>query len=210
VQIQLSWIDPATGKSQQPMLQVPIALGREFALMPSILEGKRVSRVVLDDDLVSGYHALIDFQDSLIIIDQNSTNGTKINGHQLPNSELRNSDRLQIGNYEISINLTATSSVENSGKCDRMVGFLFKRRCDRTSSLGCTYCENNAPYFYQEYSYYPDYGNYNRGNWGYEYYHDRDCYSYNRDTGNVDFTEADNASLEMEGDEDFELDMGAS
>ncbi len=216
MQIQLSWIDPATGKRSQPLLKTPIALGRKFTLMPQILEGERVSRVVLANDQVSDYHALIEFQDGeVLVFDQNSVTGTRINGSQLPSSELRNGDRLQIGPYDIRVSFTAaTSSTVDSGKCNRMVGFLFRRRCDRTSRIGCPYCGSsevdNAPYFYQEYSYYPGYGNYDSGSWGYEYYYERDRYSYNPETGNVDFTEADNPSLEMEADEDFELDMGAS
>lgn len=215
MQIQLNWIDPTTGKRQQPLLKTPITLGRKFALMPQTLAGEKVSRVVLANDQVSDYHALIDFQDGkFLVFDQNSITGTRINGIQLPSSELRNGDRLQIGLYKIAISLTSvTSSAEDSGRCDRLVGFLFRRRCDRTSRIGCPYCGgnvDNAPYFYQEHSYYPGYGNYDSGYWGSEYYYERDHYSYNPETGNVDFTEADNASLEMAADEDFELDMGAS
>ena len=58
------------------------------------------------------------------------------------------------------------------------------------------------PYFYGE-SYYPGYGRYGAGRWGYAYYsgshHDPD-----------DFTEADGESLRVEGDEAWEQDMGAS
>lgn len=171
MQIQLNWTEPTTGKRQQPLLKTPITLGRKFALMPQILAGEKVSRIVLANDQVSDYHALIDFQDGkFLVFDQNSITGTRINGSQLPSSELRNGDRLQIGLYEIAISLTSvTSSTEDSGRCDRLVGFLFRRRCDRSSRIGCPYCGgnvDNAPYFYQDHSYYPGYGNYNSGYWG--------------------------------------------
>jgi len=37
--IQLSWDDPATGDRREPMLAVPIALGRDFNGMPAQLGG---------------------------------------------------------------------------------------------------------------------------------------------------------------------------
>jgi len=46
--------------------------------------------------------------------------------------------------------------------------------------------------------------------WGGNYYHRRDYYFYNTETGSVDFTEADAISLESEFDTDYEQDMGAS
>lgn len=211
MQIKLIWIDPVTGERRQPVLETPIALGREFTLMPQLLEGERVSRIVLADDRVSNYHALIDYKNGeLLVFEQNSSTSTVVNGTRLPSSELKNGDRIQIGNCEITISLV----LQDTEKCDHMVGFLFRRRCDRTSRIGCSYCEdsqvNRQPYFSHEYSYYPGYGCYDSGYWGSTYYVNRDCYVYDPQTGNVDFTEADNASMDMEADNDFEVDMGAS
>lgn len=214
MQIQLSWTDPATGEQRGPRLETPIALGRVFAEMPQEIDGKRVSRIVLGDDRVSNYHALIDVSnDELIVVDQNTATGTLINGVRLPTGTLLESDRLQVGPYEIQINLSEVRSASSEGGCDRKVGFLFPRRCGRTDRTGCPYCDtnnsNNDPYLY-EHSYYSGFGRYERGYWGSNYYDNRDYYFYNSETGNVDFTEADNISMEMEGDEDFEVDMGAS
>ena len=203
MQIQLYWIDPNTGESRQPLLETPVAIGREFSQMPQQSNAERVSRVVIQDDLIADYHTLIDWQNQeLIIIDQNTSSGIKINGVQLTNGSLKNGDRLQIGLCEIVINFTNTT-----WECDRMVGFLFKRRCGRTDKTGCPHCNES---YEDDYAYYGEYGNYRSGNWGHNYYEDRDRYSYDPEIGNVDFTEADSVSLDQERDVDFERNMGAS
>jgi pSer/pThr/pTyr-binding forkhead associated (FHA) protein len=225
VQIQLSWIDPNTGERRKPLLETPVAIGREFSQMPQESNAERVSRVVIQNDLIADYHALIEWQNQeLIIIDQNTSSGIKINGVQLTNGSLRNGDRLEIGLCEIVVNFTVPTTTEsdrpyvaealpfgNAGQqdalCDRMVGFLFKRRCGRTDKTGCPHCNES---YENDYAYYGEYGNYSSGNWGHNYYQDRDRYYYDPETGNVDFTEADSVSLENESDADFERNMGAS
>ncbi len=107
LRIQLSWDDPATGDKREPMLAVPIALGRDFNQMPVQMQGRPVSRMVLNSLEVSRFHTLID-QDSsgLVAIDQNSRNGTFINGTRIgPNERvsLANGDSLQIGPYQIVV-----------------------------------------------------------------------------------------------------------
>ena len=203
MQIKLSWLDPVTRESRQSTFAIPVALGKKIASMPQIIEGKRVSRLVLQDEEIADYHALIYIENGELQVLDSSTTGIKVNDKQIFRSKLTNGDHLQICSYEITI----SSETE---QCDRMVGFLFKRKCDRTSKNGCLDCNDDGLYTYQEYGYYPNYGNYSRGYWGADYYYERDRYFYDPATGNVDFTEADNVSLEAEGDEDFELDMGAS
>lgn len=203
MQIQLTWIDPNTEERREPLLETPIAIGREFQAMPQQSNGHRISRIVIQDDLIADYHALIDWQNQeLIIIDQNTSTGIKINGVQLSSCSLRSGDRIQIGTCEIEVKFTATA-----WECDRLVGFLFKRPCGRTDTTDCPYC--NASYE-NDYAYYSGYGHYRSGSWGSRYYDDREFYSYNPETGNVDFTEADAASFDNEMDADFEQNMGAS
>lgn len=100
------------------------------------------------------------------------------------------------------------------GTCTRQVGFLFKRRCGRTSAAGCSHCQNgrvnNDPFFYDYDTYYPGYGSYRRGYWGHSYYRDRDRYYYDANRRSTDFTEADGESFEHEGDQDYEMDLDAS
>jgi pSer/pThr/pTyr-binding forkhead associated (FHA) protein len=110
VQIRLVWEDPVTGESKEPLLTVPIALGREFERLPDSLEGQRVCRIVLNSLEVSRYHASIELrQDKLIIIDRGSSNGIVINGQKQIQSQIEPGDTIQIGNYQISIALPSTT-----------------------------------------------------------------------------------------------------
>jgi pSer/pThr/pTyr-binding forkhead associated (FHA) protein len=107
-QIQLTWEDPATGERRQPRLSVPIAFGREFARMPVEMRGQPVVRMLLNSNEVSRYHALIDWeQNQLIIIDQNSANGTFVNDERQSRAVLAHGDTFQLGPYLITITFTA-------------------------------------------------------------------------------------------------------
>ena len=87
------WEDPATGERKEPLLTVPIALGREFGLLPDSLDGQRVCRIVLNSLEVSRYHASIELQqDRLIIVDRGSSNGLFINGQKLAQSQIEPGD----------------------------------------------------------------------------------------------------------------------
>jgi pSer/pThr/pTyr-binding forkhead associated (FHA) protein len=110
VQIRLLWEDPVTGESKEPLLTVPIALGREFERLPDNLEGERVCRIVLNSLEVSRYHASIELQqDKLVIIDRGSSNGIIVNGQKQTQSQIEPGDTIQIGNYQISIALPSTT-----------------------------------------------------------------------------------------------------
>jgi len=106
LQIRLSWDDPATGERREPVLAVPVALGREFARMPASLGEQRVARIVLDSEQVSRFHALIQQEGmGVAIADQNSSNGTFVNGTRQTHSFLSNGDTLQLGPYQILVSL---------------------------------------------------------------------------------------------------------
>jgi pSer/pThr/pTyr-binding forkhead associated (FHA) protein len=109
------WEDPATGEQKEPLLTVPIALGREFERLPDILDGQRVCRIVLNSLEVSRYHASIEIQqDRLTIVDRNSSNGIIVNGQKQTKSQLEPGDTIQIGNYQISIALPSTTPANPS------------------------------------------------------------------------------------------------
>lgn len=111
LQIRLSWEDPTTGERREPILGVPIALGRDFAQMPATLDEKRVSRILFTSEQVSRYHALIDQESGgLVVIDQNSSNGTLVNGLRQHRSLLAQGDTLQIGPYQVTISFAATTA----------------------------------------------------------------------------------------------------
>lgn len=108
--IQLSWDDPTTGERRTPSLGIPIALGRDFQQMPAQIQGRPVSRMVLNSPNVSRFHALLD-QDNqeFFVTDQNSSNGTFVNGTlTVGRTALANGDLLQIGPYQITVALIAT------------------------------------------------------------------------------------------------------
>src|SRR4028119_1798015 len=111
LRIRLSWDDPATGDKREPMLGVPVVLGRDFNQMPTQMQGRPVSRMVLNSLEVSRFHVLID-QDSsgVVAIDQNSRNGTFVNGTRINANNpvpIANGDSLQIGPYQITISFGA-------------------------------------------------------------------------------------------------------
>jgi len=113
LQIQLSWEDPATGERREPKLNVPIAFGREFARLPTEIRGQRVSRMLLNSNEVSRYHALIDWeQNQLVVIDQGSVNGIFVNGQQQTRCVLANGDVLQIGPYIMTVTLASNASAQ--------------------------------------------------------------------------------------------------
>lgn len=254
MEIQLVWTDPNSGKTYQPHLQPPVALGRSFNLMPATHAGQSVSRIVLDDVAVQTFHALLEVrQGSVWLCNQADS---QINGVTVTEGVLTHDDRIQIGPFELTFTIasgltTAEETIQDqasavsvdhrstplsgmaqiaaerpeqtaqanrsSGEwvCDRTIGFLFKRPCDRTTALGCPYCNNGQskldqdPYWL-DYDLYPNFGTYRPGSWGYEYYRDRAYYCYNRESRNIDFTEADAASFEEESDTDYEMNFGAS
>lgn len=109
-QIQLNWQDPVTGEERTPRLSLPIAFGRAFAQMPVELNGRRVARMLLNNNEVSRYHTLIDLeQNHLVVIDQNTANGTFVNGQPQTRCILADGDTLQIGPYVITATFDASA-----------------------------------------------------------------------------------------------------
>ncbi len=135
-----------------------------------------------------------------------------------PSSASANSDALSAGFAGMSAAGAGSNPSEQfgpDGTCDRKVGFLFKRRCGRTTTEGCEYCQNGRqpagynPYA-DDYGLFPGYGYYGHHHWGYNYYSNRDRYHYDSDSRRVDFTEADGESFEDEADQGYEMDLEAS
>jgi pSer/pThr/pTyr-binding forkhead associated (FHA) protein len=118
------WEDPATGERKEPLLTVPIALGREFARLPETLGTERVCRIVLNSLDVSRYHASIEVQqDKLIIVDRGSSNGIIVNGSKQPQHEIAPGDIIQLGNYQISISIPSNSQPLTPSASRSQIGF---------------------------------------------------------------------------------------
>jgi pSer/pThr/pTyr-binding forkhead associated (FHA) protein len=109
MQISLTWEDPATGAYRTPVLNTPIAIGREFSQLPAEIDGKRVSRIQLEGSQTSRFHALLDEDNGrLLVIDQNSSNGVEINNVRQERSHLYPGDRLGIGDFVLTIERVGT------------------------------------------------------------------------------------------------------
>lgn len=77
----------------------------------TILGRSEVSDVVLDDRFVSKHHALIvRTENSLMLVDLKSRNGTLVNSKPIKSRQLRNSDIVSIGDYRLKVVCPASFS----------------------------------------------------------------------------------------------------
>jgi FHA domain len=104
MQISLTWKDPVTGEHRSPVLNTPIAIGREFSQLPSQIADRRVSRIQLNDGQISRFHVLLDEENGLLLVaDQQSSNGIEINNVKQLRGYLKAGDRLGVGSYILTI-----------------------------------------------------------------------------------------------------------
>ncbi len=64
--VQLIWKDTVTGELKQPLLAAPITIGREIDQMPEEVGGQSVSRLELNHQQISRFHALITVVNQLL------------------------------------------------------------------------------------------------------------------------------------------------
>ncbi len=112
--IELSWQVPITKEQQQEEFTPPIAIGKDATRLPVELSGEPVAPLVIADGQISRYHALIALDpsgtNSLLLIDQNSTNGITVNGVKQPRIALNSGDRIGIGTSEITVKFSLPAS----------------------------------------------------------------------------------------------------
>jgi hypothetical protein len=214
-------VDPDTRELQESILETPIAIGSDAAQLPENFGTRSMAHLVVTGAQVAGFHALITEANQRLTVTEQGNNCIWVNAVPTPNTALQDGDTLRVGevnlqvqtNFALGGDAAGMAAGLGEGGCDRQIGFLIKRRCGRTSAVGCNYCDNGRrttdPY-YDDYAGYPGYGRYDSGYWGHSYYYDRDRYYYDPNRDNVDFTDADNASLGDERDVDYEEAMGAS
>jgi pSer/pThr/pTyr-binding forkhead associated (FHA) protein len=120
--IQLIWEEPLTGEINQPMLTPPIAIGREKSQMPENLGIHGVSQVELINKQVSRFHALITVANEQLYITDKSSNGTYVNGRQIPKGSqpFSSKDTIRIGPYKITA-ILVTEKQLNSTDINREV-----------------------------------------------------------------------------------------
>jgi pSer/pThr/pTyr-binding forkhead associated (FHA) protein len=107
MEIRLIWEDPGNGEEQQQDFTLPLAIGRELARLPENLNGQPLSKVCFKSKEISGYHALIVFVNGVLLIEDKSTNGTRLNEKLLKKASdtLSSGDTLQIGPFQITVNV---------------------------------------------------------------------------------------------------------
>ena len=100
------------------------AVVRDFTLTPGTLRIGRKSDndIILDDASVSGHHADIittpsEFLDDVLearVRDNNSTNGTSVNGIRVTDQLLKHPDLIKIGVFELRYSDEASGVVEQT------------------------------------------------------------------------------------------------
>lgn len=103
--IQLRWEEPDTGMVKEPVLQVPVAVGREAPQMPEQWGGVPVEKLELQHKQVSRFHALITVVNKQCYVTDKSANGTFLNGRliQQDGQPFGSKDTLRIGPYKITV-----------------------------------------------------------------------------------------------------------
>ena len=223
MELRLTYPDSQNQQLREVIADTPIAIGCNITYMPKRVNSQSVFQIVIFHPTIKPYHALItedngrlrftDDRDRPIAFNQDSLNLGQISLSLTGDFELTSA-----GDSQDIQEDRGNQASNQTNRCQKQVGFLFKRTCDRTTAVGCPHCSDTAgddlnnSGSYSEYVYYSNYGSYDNDydTWGYDYYRRRDYYYYDHHHRRVGFTEADNRAFETEGDRDFEQDYSAS
>jgi pSer/pThr/pTyr-binding forkhead associated (FHA) protein len=97
---------------QEKILQLPIALGKSLIVMDQRKQNNNITPVEINHHHVSSYHSLMDWENGqLVIMDQNSTNGTYVNNikqNPLSKIPLNHGDELKLGTVEGKVNINTS------------------------------------------------------------------------------------------------------
>ena len=98
--LRLTWDDPSTGEHYERINPLPITIGRAASLNTIVLENKHVSR----------QHVwLQSANDTILIIDQGSTNGTLVDGQSIKQATLKVGDSFRIGPFTFSTSIARST-----------------------------------------------------------------------------------------------------
>lgn len=96
----LTWNDPSTGKHYKQVNQLPITIGRAASLNTIVLKNKHISR----------QHVWLErANDKILITDQDSTNGTLVDGRSIKQATLRIGDSFRIGPFTFSTSVAVST-----------------------------------------------------------------------------------------------------
>ena len=103
-EIKLNWQD-SEQVEQELVSNIPVAIGRSLERIPADIDGQVLNRVVLPGSGVSGFHALIEWNERWILRDR-SKNGVLVNGKRVDGtSPLNNGDLIAIDNYQLMVDI---------------------------------------------------------------------------------------------------------
>src|SRR5438105_12670417 len=107
-----------SGLSVTLVLEAGPESGRSFKLGSArAVIGRRKGEILIKDAEISGSHAEINVSgDKVAIKDLGSTNGTFVNGKKLPSAELKDGDRLTIGQSKILVKIEGGMAAQASMK----------------------------------------------------------------------------------------------
>lgn len=103
--IQVTWVDPATEDAAVYRGELPISIGRE-----------PVNDIVLKSNRVSRTHARIERSNgSILLIDQQSRNGTRVGAERITQVVLQAGDSFQIGPFTFQVDLSDAEAGGDTG-----------------------------------------------------------------------------------------------
>ena len=211
MKLKLTFLDLVTQQPKEIMVNTPVAIGCDIGAMPTEVDQQDITHVLVFDASINTYHALVrERKEKIVVTDTSLNRPIGVSKNRFTVGGVKFTFEVLEPELETSNHHSQTIS-NSSNQCEKMVGFLFKRPCDRTSSVDCPHCNNvedELNDYASDYVYYENFGNYDA--WGHTYYRDRHYYHYDSNHRSVEFTEADNVAFESEGDRDFEQDYSAS
>ena len=103
--LRLTWDNPQTGENFETVNQLPITIGRAASL----------NAIVLNNKLVSRQHARLEnSDDKIVLIDENSTNGTFVDGRRVERATLGKGVSFRIGPFTfVSFECSPVNQKEN-------------------------------------------------------------------------------------------------
>ena len=98
--LRLTWHDPTTGEHYEQIKPLPITIGRAASL----------NTIVLNDKHVSRQHVWLQpANDEILIVDQDSTNGTLVDGQSIKQATLKIGDSFRVRPFTFSTSVAVST-----------------------------------------------------------------------------------------------------
>ncbi len=95
--IRLTWQNLTTQELQERLLDFPVTIGRS-----------NTNTITFNSDQVSRLHATITLDgDAVVVIDNDSTNGTQLNNAEVQRAVIKSGDVLQFGSYAVTVDIVS-------------------------------------------------------------------------------------------------------